>query len=138
MKPKIPTDLPTDPAEAYRRGWHDRSAVAGRKGGSVSSKAKKAAARANGAKGGWPKGRPAPLHQLPNLLLPRRLIPFAFGFLHELLVHLRYVFGGVVGLLHLGIFARRGENWQGEKWLIGVPFLGPSSPESRPFSSPSA
>lgn len=59
MRIVIPADLPTDPAEAYRRGWRDRAtkaaAKAGKIGGSVSSEAKAEAARANGAKGGRPK-----------------------------------------------------------------------------------
>lgn len=36
----------------------DAAAALGRRGGSVTSEAKAAAARANAKKGGWPKGRP--------------------------------------------------------------------------------
>jgi hypothetical protein len=52
----IPADLTTEPERAaYRRGWRDRAAKAGKRGGAVSSPAKSAAARANGAKGGRPR-----------------------------------------------------------------------------------
>lgn len=55
MRINIPTDLPADPREAYRRGWRDRAAKSARKAGSTTSEAKAAAARANGAKGGRPR-----------------------------------------------------------------------------------
>jgi hypothetical protein len=55
MRIVIPADLPTDPPEAYRRGWHDGIAAIGRKGGSQSSDAKAEAARLNGRKGGRPR-----------------------------------------------------------------------------------
>lgn len=50
MRIHIPADLPADPVEAYKRGWRDRSVKAGKRGGSVSSPAKRAAARENGKK----------------------------------------------------------------------------------------
>lgn len=55
MQIRIPADLPTDPREAYRRGWHDRAAKAGKKGGAVKSEAKSASSAANGKLGGRPK-----------------------------------------------------------------------------------
>jgi hypothetical protein len=56
MRIVIPSDITTEPERAaYKRGWRDRSAKAGKIGGSVSSPAKADAARANGAKGGRPR-----------------------------------------------------------------------------------
>lgn len=55
MKPKLPDNLPDDPAAAYRLGWRDRGKASGRKAGRATSEAKAAAAKANGAKGGRPR-----------------------------------------------------------------------------------
>ena len=56
----IPADLQSDAErEAYRRGWRDRAARAAAVAGKSISPAKSAAARANGAKGGRPRKRPA-------------------------------------------------------------------------------
>jgi hypothetical protein len=56
MRIVIPADLTTAPERtAYRRGWHDRAAKAGKRGGAATTEAKAAAARANGAKGGRPR-----------------------------------------------------------------------------------
>jgi hypothetical protein len=57
MRPRIPDDLPAQPVEAYRRGWHDGHRAMSSKGGSRTSDEKAAAARANGAKGGRPRKR---------------------------------------------------------------------------------
>jgi hypothetical protein len=51
MIPKLPADLPRDPAAAYLRGWQDRAALPGKS----SSRRKAAAARRNGKKGGRPR-----------------------------------------------------------------------------------
>jgi hypothetical protein len=59
MRIYYPDDIVTDAQrDAYRRGWRDRAARTGRKGGEASSPAKQAAARANGAKGGRPRLTP--------------------------------------------------------------------------------
>jgi hypothetical protein len=55
MRITIPADLPTDPREAYRRGWRDRAATLAARAGRATSQAKAAAARLNGAKGGRPR-----------------------------------------------------------------------------------
>jgi hypothetical protein len=54
-KPTIPKDLPSEPAQAYRRGWHDRAKAGAKKARSVKSEVRSAASRTNGAKGGRPK-----------------------------------------------------------------------------------
>jgi hypothetical protein len=60
MRITYPPDV-TSPADRtlYRRGWQDRGAVGGAKGGKIggrsTSDAKAAAAKANGAKGGRPR-----------------------------------------------------------------------------------
>jgi hypothetical protein len=58
MRIAIPADLTTEPERnAYRRGWRDRGTKSAAKAGRATSKAKAAAARANGAKGGRPRKR---------------------------------------------------------------------------------
>jgi hypothetical protein len=66
MRITIPPDLPSDPREAYRRGWRDRTRKAAKAGGSSTTEAKQIAARANGAKGGRPRKPPS------NAPLPAR------------------------------------------------------------------
>ena len=60
--PPIPDDLPTDPADSYRRGWTDHARSLQRAGGSANTEAQRAARRANGAApvkpGSRPRGRP--------------------------------------------------------------------------------
>lgn len=58
MRIKVPVDVPSDPANAYRRGWRDALTETTRKAGQATSDAKAAAARANGKKGGRPRKSP--------------------------------------------------------------------------------
>lgn len=58
MKITYPSDLPSDPREAYRRGWNDRASAGASRAASVKSEARSVAARANGAKGGRPRKQP--------------------------------------------------------------------------------
>jgi hypothetical protein len=59
MRIYYPDDIVTDAQrDAYKRGWCDRAAKQGKRGGGISSPAKQAAARANGAKGGRPRLTP--------------------------------------------------------------------------------
>lgn len=69
MRLVIPTDLPAEPAEIYKRGWHDHARKMSVKGGSRTSDAKAAAARANGAKPPAPgkrRGRPKARRKSPG------------------------------------------------------------------------
>lgn len=59
MRIPPPNNLEREPLAAYRQGWRDALQYATRKAGQATSEAKAAAARANGAKGGRPRKKPA-------------------------------------------------------------------------------